>query len=207
MARTKDPDRTRELLDACCDYVERTGLGDLTLRPMAEGVGVSPRTLLYHFGSREELIIAVIRRSRERGLADVAALLTGTGGDEARDSGSGSIGELVEGLAAALWQTSLADTARPFLLLFYEAYVMSLRKPDTFRQLLDQLSAEAQQAIRDALERAGVDATNADFTASEIVAIHRGLQLEWLATGRTEELTEAHRRAIARVAHAISSSE
>lgn len=204
MGRRKDPSRTQELLDACCEYIERHGLADLTLRPLAVAVGVSPRTLLYHFGSREQLIIATIRRSRERGLADVAQLVTRTRtGLDVFGPTTGSIGTAIETVAAAIWDESLSERSRPFLLLFYEAYLLGLRHPNTYRQLLEQLAGEANRLFGEVLHRAGVPADTADRVASQLVAVHRGLQLEWLATGRTEQLTAAHRQAIARIISAI----
>jgi hypothetical protein len=121
-----------------------------------------------------------------------------TGGD------SGDIGSVVESIAAAMWKESITDQARPFLLLFYEAYAMCLRSPGRYRKLLDELSGDAHTLITDALVRAGVPAATATATASELIGTHRGLQLEWLATGRTEELTGTHRTAMNRIARAVT---
>jgi AcrR family transcriptional regulator len=42
-----------------------TGRIDRSLRELGVVVGVSARMLVYHFGSREELLQAVLRRERE----------------------------------------------------------------------------------------------------------------------------------------------
>lgn len=52
--------RRQALLEAVSDAVLARGLMDLTLRPLAAAVGTSDRMLIYHFGSRDGLISAVL---------------------------------------------------------------------------------------------------------------------------------------------------
>ena len=77
MSRTADEARRAELLDRAVDYVTRHGLADLSLRPLAKAVRSSPRGLLYYFGSKEELIVEIIRRGRTRQRAMMADLKLG----------------------------------------------------------------------------------------------------------------------------------
>ncbi len=53
--------RTR-LLDAAVDHFATHGVGDTTLRGLAAGIGTSHRMLIYHFGSRDGLLSAVVKR-------------------------------------------------------------------------------------------------------------------------------------------------
>ena len=53
--------RKQELLDRAYEYVLENGLTDLSLRPLAQAVGSSPRVLLYLFGSKDELTRALLR--------------------------------------------------------------------------------------------------------------------------------------------------
>ena len=51
-----------KLLAAAVDHVLAShGLSDLSLRELAVGIGTSHRMLIYHFGSKEGLIVAVIQ--------------------------------------------------------------------------------------------------------------------------------------------------
>lgn len=50
------------LLDAIVDHLAEHGIGDTSLRRLAESVGTSHRMLIYHFGSRDELLADVVRR-------------------------------------------------------------------------------------------------------------------------------------------------
>ena len=56
------PDRmSREtLLPLLAAYVLENGLADVSLRPLAKAAGTSDRMLLYHFGSKEELVAALL---------------------------------------------------------------------------------------------------------------------------------------------------
>ncbi len=51
-----------ELLEKVVTWLVENGVGDTSLRTLAEAVGSSHRMLLYHFGSREDLLAAVIMR-------------------------------------------------------------------------------------------------------------------------------------------------
>jgi AcrR family transcriptional regulator len=62
--RAADSARKRQLLDAAYDYVIERGLTELSLRPLAEAIGSSPRVLLYLFGSKDDLVQALLARAR-----------------------------------------------------------------------------------------------------------------------------------------------
>jgi AcrR family transcriptional regulator len=63
MARLVDVDHRAELLDAVVHYLAEQGLANVSLRPMASRLGVSVNALVHHFGSRDDLIVAALRRS------------------------------------------------------------------------------------------------------------------------------------------------
>ena len=66
--------RREQLLDAVTDHVLAEGLIGLTLRPVAAALGTSDRMLIYHFGSRDALVSAVVDRASARAVAGVDAL-------------------------------------------------------------------------------------------------------------------------------------
>ena len=66
--------RRDELLSAATDYVLEHGLIGLSLRPLATALDTSDRMLIYHFGSKDELVAAVIEASNARSLVIVAGL-------------------------------------------------------------------------------------------------------------------------------------
>lgn len=57
----RDPTPTRErLLQAMAVHVLAHGLNDASLRPLARAAGTSDRMLIYHFGSKEALVGALL---------------------------------------------------------------------------------------------------------------------------------------------------
>ncbi|WP_028639093.1 TetR family transcriptional regulator [Nocardioides sp. URHA0032] len=66
--------RREELLDQVTDHVLAQGLIGLTLRPLAAAIGTSDRMLIYHFGSRDALVSAVVARASDRATGCVRAL-------------------------------------------------------------------------------------------------------------------------------------
>ena len=60
MGRPANPQTKADLLQRCATYILEHGLSTLSLRPLASELGVSPRLLLYHFGSKENLVTEVL---------------------------------------------------------------------------------------------------------------------------------------------------
>src|SRR3954471_11621495 len=56
--------RQQELLQRAYEYVLEHGLAGLSLRPLAQAIGSSPRVLLFLFGSKEGLVQALLGRAR-----------------------------------------------------------------------------------------------------------------------------------------------
>lgn len=66
--------RRETLLEAVTGHVLEHGLIDLTLRPLAAAIGTSDRMLIYHFGSRDALVSAVVARVGELSSAELDRL-------------------------------------------------------------------------------------------------------------------------------------
>lgn len=110
--------RQAELLEAAYQYALTHGLADLSLRPLAEAIGSSPRVLLFLFESKDGLLRALLARAR----ADELALLDRAGQPQ-------SPAGLVPAVAR-LWTWLAATEHRPLLRLWAEAYTRSLVQPD-----------------------------------------------------------------------------
>src|SRR3954454_9299152 len=63
------------LLAAAMEHVAGHGVANLSLRGLAAALGTSHRMLIYHFGSREGLLIEVIRAVEAQQRAGLAAML------------------------------------------------------------------------------------------------------------------------------------
>src|ERR1700733_5173863 len=96
------------LLAAAVEQAVSGGIGDLSLRELAAAIGTSHRMLIYHFGSREGLLVAVTQAVEE---TQRAAL---TSSDETPED------------AWALWQRLSHPTMWPQERLFFELYSYAL---------------------------------------------------------------------------------
>jgi AcrR family transcriptional regulator len=65
MGRHAQPQIRQRILDACTDYALEHGLPD-RLAPLAAAARTSTRMLIYHFGSRDELLREILRQARRR---------------------------------------------------------------------------------------------------------------------------------------------
>src|SRR5205823_14809208 len=65
MGRHPDLERRTELLDKVVGYLGRHGVAGVSLRPVARELGVSVNALVHHFGSKDELVVAALRRAAE----------------------------------------------------------------------------------------------------------------------------------------------
>jgi AcrR family transcriptional regulator len=158
------------LLAAVLAYVAERGVSDLRLREVAAAVGTSHRMLIYHFGSREGLMVAIVRAVEAAQRAFLAEL-----------SADPSVSEAD---AIRLMWRRLADPALwPNERLFFEIYALALQgRPGTAGLLDDVVDAWIEPAADWAM-RHGRSADDARADARLGVAVMRGLLLDLLATG------------------------
>lgn len=74
MGRRPQPEIRERLLVACTDHALAHGLPE-RLDPLVRASGASARVLLYHFGTRDALLRAVLARARQRQLDAFGELL------------------------------------------------------------------------------------------------------------------------------------
>ncbi|MFD8806607.1 TetR/AcrR family transcriptional regulator [Streptomyces sp. NPDC059597] len=184
--------RRRELLEAAYAYALRGGLAELSLRPLAEAIGSSPRVLLYLFGSKDGLIRALLARARADELAALRRIV------DVRDSPEDPGG--LRPVARELWRWLCDDAHRGLLTLWVESYARSLTDPEgpwggfaraTVEDWLTLLAGAQPAALRDS-EAARLERTL-------VLAVLRGGLLDLLATGDTARVTSAVHHQLASV--------
>jgi AcrR family transcriptional regulator len=168
VTRTADETRRVELLDRIVDYATSTGIAELSLRPLAKAVGSSPRVLLYYFGSKDELIVAVMTRARARQAAVMANVkLTGLSPNEA---------------CRLCWNIMSDARNEPLYRLFYEVYTIALRHPSRFPGFLERAVGDWLAFIAGPAMAAGVPREPAYAYATMVLAGFRGFLLDLMAT-------------------------
>ena len=160
MVRTPDLQRRRQLLDALVEEFAAGGVGDRSLRDVAGAVGTSHRMLLHHFGSREDLLVAIVEEVERRQMGLLSELPTNPAES-----------------FAAMW----ADLRRPELRqlerLFFECYARAAQGEKPFARMvpgavngwLEEVETIAGGPTDRAMARLGL-------------AVVRGLLLDLVAT-------------------------
>ena len=160
MARTPDLARRRQLLDAVFEEFAAGGVGDRSLRELAAAVGTSHRMLLHHFGSREDMLVAIVEEAERRQMALVPDLPMNP----------------AEGFAA-MWTDLRRPELRPVERLFFECYARAAQGEKPFTRMipgavdswLGEVEAHADAPYDRAMARLGL-------------AVTRGLLLDLVAT-------------------------
>jgi AcrR family transcriptional regulator len=167
LSRPPDPRRRAQLLGAAVDYAVENGLADLTLRPLADALGVMPNTLVHHFGSKEELLSEILNGVRDR----LRAMRAEMEKDPERAP--------LEGV----WEWTSSPERLAFFRSFFEAYGLALHQPERYGPFLDRV-------VSDWL----ADAERAQLTPAQAtleLAVLRGLLLDLLTTGERERVEAA----------------
>jgi AcrR family transcriptional regulator len=118
VVRTPDVARRRDLLDALVRECAENGVGGRSLRELAEAVGTSHRMLLHHFGSREELLLAVVDEVESRQMALLSGLQAGSSG------------------FAEMWAHLRRPELRSLERLFFECYSRGAQGESPFTTML-----------------------------------------------------------------------
>jgi AcrR family transcriptional regulator len=175
------------LLAGAIEHVSQHGVGEISLRGLAAALGTSHRMLLYHFGSREALLIEVIRTVEEQQRAALAQIL-----EEEADAPPAEI-------MRRMWARVADPALWPNERLFFEVYAQALQGSPHALPLLDGI-VDAWVEPLAALVAPDRPEAEARAEARLGVAVVRGLLLDLLATGDREAVDAAMERYIAAVA-------
>lgn len=172
-ARRPAADRREEMLDATIDIVARQGLRALTLRAVAQEVGVSHPLVAHHFGTRDRLLEAAVRHSMTR-TESIATPQTPSG--------------RVEDFALDAEQIAAKE---PVLQAFqYEMILESTRRPELVPHI-HELYAQWRSMTREAMQDVGI--RDLDAVSHLVFAAMDGLVFEQLVLGTTEQTADAMR--------------
>ena len=168
MSRTADEARRAELLERSVDYVCRHGLAELSLRPLAKAVKSSPRVLLYYFGSKENLVVEIVRRGRARQRAMMAHL-------KFTDLSPRAV-------SRTLWSEWSKPEWEPLTRLSFEVYGLALQHPARYPGFLDDWVHSWLHALEPCTTLPGYSREQAHALGTLLIAGFRGFLLDLLAT-------------------------
>jgi AcrR family transcriptional regulator len=175
MGRRPQPEIRERLLDACTTHALEHGLPD-RMGPLAAAAGTSTRMLVYHFGTRDQLLREVLRRGRERQLEAFGEMLRARPGEP-----------YLETLARA-WEQMTGPAGRPYLRMFDQLHIAQLRD-SAGRPLWPDFRRVATTDWLAPLERG----LHRPELATVVLATLRGLLMDLNATGDAARTARAWR--------------
>ncbi len=167
--------RREDLLAAATDQVLAHGLIGLTLRPLASAIGTSDRMLIYHFGSHDALIAAVVHESGERATECIGALPGARG---------------VRAGVNRLWQALRAEPLNSCIDVYCQAAVTGLIGREPYLSEARASNAQWYEALSRYFERCGAPRSKVARVVSLVDSALFGFHLD-LITDRPDELDRA----------------
>ena len=180
----RDTDRRDGLAEAATDYVLDHGLIGLSLRPLAAALGTSDRMLLYHFGSKDDLVATVLRVSNDRAVVAVRAL------EPARD---------VRTAVVRLWDAVTTPSLERCQRAYVEAAALGLFGREPYATVVGEANGSWMAAVADHLVASGVPRGRAARVTTLVDAAFSGLLLD-----RPLEDDRRRRRAVRDLADAAA---
>ena len=171
-------DKAARIVDAMRACVAERGTAGATFDQVARAAGVSRGLLHYYFGTKERLLIEVVRRDCDVRKATMSAALA-----QAR-----SADDVIAVLVASLEDVVRNDPA--FVTLIFELFVLSRRHEDVaseFTELLSRLREQVADVVRDK-QAEGVLRLSAEPEAvvDVIFSLGDGMMLRMLADGERD---------------------
>lgn len=166
-------DKAQRIVDAMRDSVAQRGAAGSTFEHVAREAGVSRGLLHYYFGTKERLLVEVVRRDAELRIARLDEML----------ERSKTVDDVLEVLVSSL--TDMIDNDPGFFLLLYELFSAGRRNPDIQHevgQLFERTRSHVGAVLR-AKEAEGVLKLRFDAEAvvSYLFAVGDGFALQALS--------------------------
>jgi AcrR family transcriptional regulator len=184
MPRQPDPSRKPKLVAEIIDFLLDRPLASVSFRTIAQALGVSTYTLVYHFGTRAQLVSEV-----------VAAVSTRAGGIEERlVANPGTLDVYFAGLEMS-WEWTLEPRNRQLQRLEFEAALIEAVEPDshTFTRALYDTWVRIG---RESLVAIGLKPADAAVEARVIVNSFYGIQYDFVLNNDADAATAAFRSAM-----------
>jgi len=166
-------EKAQRIIDAMRESVAKRGAAGSTFEHVAREAGVSRGLLHYYFGTKERLLVEVVRRDSEIRVARLDEPL----------ANAETVDDVIDILLASL--NDLIENEPAFFLLLYELFSAGRRNPEIQRevgQLFDRTRSHVAE-ILEAKEREGVLSLRyeADAIVAYLFAVADGFALQALS--------------------------
>ncbi|WP_218009987.1 TetR/AcrR family transcriptional regulator [Actinomadura kijaniata] len=185
--------RRRRILDVAVRHLAERGYHGSSLARIAAEAGLSQAGLLHHFGSKQELVVAVLEHRDEESTGHAF-----TGGESGLD------------VLRALVRLAEINLTRPDLLRMFTRLSVEAADPGhpahgyfvrRYAAVTERTAAALAAGVDRGEIRAGLDLTG---IAQEIMAVMDGLQAQWCLRPEAVDMVARFRDQLDRIARSIS---
>jgi len=193
--RTETLERRKEIVRAAAEVFGIRGYYNGSLAEIAEQVGMTHAGILHHFGSKDHLLLEVLKF---RDSSDVEHL-------EAQHIPDGK--EFFQHLVkTAFSNEKRMGLVQTYAVLSAESVTEDHPGREYFQQRYNTLRAEAAHALRVMCEQEGItEPETIDRASASVLAVMDGLQVQWLLDPNDVELAKASEFAIEAIVTAVLS--
>jgi AcrR family transcriptional regulator len=168
MSGARESGQRAVYLSGAVEHVLREGVATLSLRPLAAALGTSDRMLLYYFGTRDDLLTAVLGAVGGQLQAGLAATLP---------DGAVPPGRMLD----VLWASLQDPAAEAHVRLYLEVSGLAARGRQPFADLARRV---AEDWLAWVAPRLDVDDADREATAAGLLAAVDGVLLVRAVAGR-----------------------
>jgi AcrR family transcriptional regulator len=186
MPRHPDPLRKPQLLAEILDYLLDKSLASISFRTIAQALDFSTYTLVYHFGTRDQLLSEIVAAVSTRTLAV----------EEQMSNAADTLDTYFRGFEES-WAWTLQPRNRQLQRLEFEASLIEALEPDK-HEFSRALFATWQRIGQAALTSLGVEPDAAALEVRLLVDNFYGIQYDFVLNGEAEPATRAFTEAMRR---------
>lgn len=187
--------RRRDILDAAVEIFGSKGFTGGTLQEIADQVGMTHAGILHHFGSKDQLLLEVLRHRDETDVADLE--------EQHIPSGIALFRHLVR---TAFVNAHRAGIVQAYVVLSAESVTDGHPGREYFQKRYETLRGEVARAFETVCAERGVTAPETvDLASASILAVMDGLQVQWLLDADAVDLARASEFAIGAIVDSVIS--
>jgi AcrR family transcriptional regulator len=180
--RTVNRRYRRAIVERAADHLLERGQVAVSLRDLAAAVGVSPRMLVHHFGSREDLLSSALREARARQLETFETRL------------APQPGRPYPQVLTDAWGWFGTNEAGPYLRLFGQLHALAGIPDSPHADFLRESVLGWLPTIEAGFAADGADPATARELTTLTLAVIRGLLQDRNAVGDHQRVTAAFER-------------
>ncbi|HTV96207.1 MAG TPA: TetR/AcrR family transcriptional regulator [Steroidobacteraceae bacterium] len=196
--RRDDPEVRREqIIDQAIRIIGQRGYYGFTIQELAQRCGLSNAGLLYHFGTKDQIFLAVMQELERREIEVIAPLAAA-----AERQGELSTAGLKAAFAELLHTMLARGVNRPELSRFHA--ILQSESLDKHHPGHESFRLQESRVLRLFAKLVAPHAPDPRSTARQLLALMQGLALQWLREDQGFDLIAEWDKAIATVVPRIS---